>query len=171
MPNDYVLLISTPKPDKLLTLPGVPSVGTSGPLNPKDADVAAVLKLFPVKVAPPAGGNNGFLEYHTAGSVDGGNGGGGDGGRLDTPLKVKFGFETRSYWNFRVCPPTTSTQEVRFPLAMRFEACLHFSNFADAHAFLSASAQLPAPDEALTRQQLLARVFVYVQLVAVTAQN
>ena len=163
MSNDYVLLISTPRPTKLMKGPGgLPPIGTSGPLDESDGDVKKVLAFFKPKIAPGPGGNDGYLQTFDAAAVDGGNGAGGDGGN-GAPLKVKFGYQRLSYWNFRACPPIQDGMEKRFPPVMRYEACVSFAHLEAAREFLNGLIE-----PGVTRKLLLERVFVYVQLVAVT---
>ncbi len=163
MSNDYVLLVTTPLIAKLKPGPGgIPPVGSYGELNTLDEDVKAALRLFADKnVSNDVA--NGILQDYEPGDAEGGNGSGGD-GAAGGPLKIRWAFQRKTLWNFRVCKSKTELDDVRFPPILRFEACLYFNNLADAAQFLSKASG------GVSNKTKLERVFQHVLLVAVTDQ-
>ena len=161
MSNDYVLLVTMPKPEMLKQGPGgIPPLVSYGELNTALPAVVAALGLFKPKSAPGASGSDGDVLMYEPGESEGGNGGGGDG--FKGPMKARWGFHRKSFWNFRVCPSTTIEDDARFPPNLRFEACLHFGNLLEATKFLDGQVG------GLPRQTILSQVFQVVQLVAVS---
>jgi hypothetical protein len=159
MSIDYVLLISVPRANKLKAAPlGTERVETAtarvGVLDTTDSDVAVVLSLFKDHKIP-SGGSDGDVFIYPAGGTDGGNSGGGDGYGGGT-LKARGTFHNKSFWNFRVTHPSTKPDIARFPLEMRFEACVYFGSLQEADGFLN------------YHLEQLRAVFERVQLVAVT---
>lgn len=159
----YVLLVTMPRPAMLKQGPGgIPSLVPYGELDTTKQEVQAALGLFQAKTEPVQGGTNGDVTIYEAGDSEGGNGGGGDG--FKGPLKARWGFHRKSFWNFRVCTSATVDDDIRFPPNLRFEACLHFDNLLRATTFLDGTVG------GLSRQTILGRVFQVVQLVAVSEQ-
>lgn len=173
MSQAYILLATKPNAAMLaLGEDGSPPATPYGELNPAIPEVAAVLTWFrPLSV--PNDTRDGTVQVKEPNDVDGGNGSGGD-GMNSVPIAMRYAFSRRTFWNFRTCPASTELPDVRFPPLLRFEVCLHFSSLNDVAEFMDEAVDVPRaeaddkdpPQKA--RKELLAAVFEYVELVAVS---